>query len=366
VIGASEDGRWVYFVAQGGQIVKGAPRLSGVNRRGIYLWHDGEVRYIGNFVNADSNSILEDIPSSGLTWSSGELTSRVSPDGRDLLFVARDGSGLTGYDQNTIGCGLGGGEGCTEFYLYDAAGSGSLVCATCNPGAVKATADASISVNTDNGAMAPTSHLSHALSDDGSRVFFTSGEALVPEDTDGTKDAYEYDAATGAVALLSSGRSPFNSWFMDASDDGSDAFFLTRERLAGWDVDEANDLYDARAGGGFPEPPATAAPCAGEGCRGSAAGAPGAASPGSSLLSAPPNRPIADCAAPARRAKAQRGHARRLAARAKALRRRAGRGHQARRARKLSGRARASAGRAHKLSRQVKSCRRANRKAAGR
>jgi hypothetical protein len=44
---------------------------------------------------------------------------------------------------------------------------------------------------------------------------------------------------------------------------------VTRERLVGWDVDQNYDLYDARVGGGLPDPIPPQPPCAGESCQGS-------------------------------------------------------------------------------------------------
>jgi hypothetical protein len=105
------------------------------------------------------------------------------------------------------------------------------------------------------------------LSDDG-RVFFTSGEALVPEDINGVADVYEYDGPTSRVSLLSSGTGKQPSEFADASASGDDVFFATRQQLVPSDTDEYIDLYDARAGGGFEEPQTPSSPCLGESCQG--------------------------------------------------------------------------------------------------
>jgi len=122
-------------------------------------------------------------------------------------------------------------------------------------------------VQTINGASQTSIHQNKAISDDGSRVFFSTAEALVPEDVNGRSDAYEYDVATRAVHLLSSGTSINDSWFMDASSSGDDAFFITSQQLVGWDTDQAYDLYDARVNGGWPEPPPPPIDCAGEACQ---------------------------------------------------------------------------------------------------
>jgi hypothetical protein len=100
---------------------------------------------------------------------------------------------------------------------------------------------------------------------DGGRLFFDSYDALVPQDVNGTWDAYEYepvgvpageDACTtgsvtysersdGCVGLISSGSSAEESAFLDASGTGGDAFFLTTAKLVSADYDNAYDVYDA-------------------------------------------------------------------------------------------------------------------------
>jgi hypothetical protein len=126
--------------------------------------------------------------------------------------------------------------------------------------------------------------LSHALSDDGRYVFFSTAEALVPEDTNGRFDAYEYDTTDGSVHLISSGTDTSDSYFLDASASGHDVYFVTRQQLAGWDTDNAYDLYDARVGGGFPDPPVLVE-CRGEACHGPAGAAPPSEPPFSATLS---------------------------------------------------------------------------------
>ena len=49
----------------------------------------------------------------------------------------------------------------------------------------------------------------------------------------------------GCVAMVSSGSSPEESAFLDASDSGGDVFFLTGARLSGLDRDTSLDVYDA-------------------------------------------------------------------------------------------------------------------------
>ena len=145
------------------------------------------------------------------------------------------------------------------------------------------------------GVAATTRSGSRFFSVDGRRIFFTSAISLVPEDTNGALDAYEYDVATESVHLLSTGTSSSDSYFVNASANGDDAFIITRQRLNGWDTDDANDVYDVRVDGSIPEPPPPAPVCSGEACRSSTEPEPQAQTPGSSGLVGPedqhPKRP---------------------------------------------------------------------------
>jgi hypothetical protein len=264
VIGASDDGHYLYFLASG-QAVAGEPSEPNA---GLYLWHDGQVSYIGHF--GDSLDPGIDRPDSW--WAFEGKYSRVTPDGRHLLFATalNEGfegiGGFRGYEQGA-GCSSGNVFAChRELYVYNA-DTGRLSCASCNPTGAPATSTVVLNhIGDGNGPVSSTSHLGHAFSDDGRYVFFSTEESLVPEDTNGTWDAYEYDTSTEEVHLISSGEDPKPSFFMDASANGHDVFFTTSERLNGWDTDTSADLYDARIGGGLPEPPPVPAACAGESC----------------------------------------------------------------------------------------------------
>ncbi len=276
VIGASLDGHYVYFIAIG-QLVAGLPSPASFgNLYGVYLWHDGVVSYVGGIYTGDT----EWDASTDIGFN--PVVSRVTPDGKHLLFMSTSGVGLTGYDHGTCGSNLPG-SGCRELYLYSAV-DGKLSCASCNPSGAAAAGDASTQTRVSGGGgSGTTSVVNRAMSDDGRRVFFTSGDALVPQDTNGKLDAYEYDVGSGTVHLLSTGKDPFDSYFMNASPSGDDAFILTRQRLVGWDMNNDYDLYDVRVGGGFPDPPAVAPACVGGACQGTPNGSPEAAGFGSLL-----------------------------------------------------------------------------------
>jgi hypothetical protein len=114
-----------------------------------------------------------------------------------------------------------------------------------------------------------------ALSEDGSRAFFSSGSPLTEGAESGTQNVYEY--REGSVYLLSDGHDtakteggePLTRLFgIDPS--GSDALFITSGALVPGAPEGQTSVYDAREGGGF----AASAPtngCAGETCRGALA-----------------------------------------------------------------------------------------------
>jgi hypothetical protein len=333
VVGASQDGRRVYFVAAG-QLVPGGPPVS---EDGLYLWQDsgeasgGSLSFVGGIGVGDSSAN----DNARFPWNQTPDVARTTPDGRELLFEVSDGSGLAPQADHgscaTRNPNSSSNGRCSELYLYRADGSTPLapdvVCVSCDPASAPASASAYVNAHDGSGASQVTSHLSRALSEDGRRVFFSTAQPLVREDVNGRVDVYEYDVPSGTLHLISSGRDAADSWFLDASASGDDVFFLTRERLVGWDVDQSYDLYDARVGGGFPDPPAAPAPCAGDACRGVGHAAPATPSLASETFAGQGN---ARAHAPARPAKrcghghvARKLHGRRRCVKQRAKRRRA-------------------------------------------
>jgi WD40-like Beta Propeller Repeat len=283
VIGVSDDGSYVYFIG-GTQLADGLPDCS--FEPCVFVWHDGVIHSVGSI-----NGIEAQFAGFGASWSLARKWTRVTPDGRHLVFLSEGTDGLIGYDHGDACPASPNGSSslaCIEVYVYDAtadAGQGRLSCASCNPSGAPATADALFNARTGTGGTGTTGHLNRAVSDDGRYVFFTSAERLVPQDRNGTvKDVYEYDTQTHQIRLISSGTGTESSYFMDASSSGDDVFFITRQQLVGWDTDNQIDLYDARVGGCFPEPPPLPEPCAGDACRGPRPGTPAFATPSSGSL----------------------------------------------------------------------------------
>ncbi len=265
VVGASADGHTVYFTATT-QLVAGLPPLaSGV---GMYVWHDGEIRFISDLPGEDQANLTDGI-------ITGSRTSRVSPSG-DLVYLSTEPVGPNGYDHGT--CIQTVTDACNQLYVYTV-DDHTLRCASCNPTGAPGQASAVTSLFTiANGGVSSTRHLSRVISDDGHYVFFTTPDALVSADGNGKKDAYEYDTHTGALSLISSGRGTADSYAIETTPEGRDVYFVTRDQLTGWDTDANYDLYDARINGGLPDPPPPALACNGHDCHGPLTGAPAAQS----------------------------------------------------------------------------------------
>jgi NHL repeat len=279
VVGASEDGSYLYFVAGGilSEAENDAGQKAQAGKPNLYLWHEGEgVRFIATLSGEDS-----------LDWSLIPRTqsARVSSDGHHLAFLSIESEALWGYD-NTIAEGkfcqpiplsdeLGGSPSCPQAFLYGAEAD-ELVCASCNPTGARPQGPAELPT-WSNPYEGP-----RYLSEDGQRLFFESRDVLSPQDESQKRDIYEFERegkgtctgkspafdplSGGCVFLISSGKSSGETYLLDASQDGRDVFFSTRQALVGWDVNDNHDVYDARAGGGFPEP--TPPPlCEGEACK---------------------------------------------------------------------------------------------------
>jgi len=265
VLGASDDGRYVYFITNG-QLLPGGPRV--VDGRGIFLWHDGVIRFVGDLVGGQDTELYP----TGVNYRLTQAQARVTPDGRRLLLAAHNGAGLQPkFDHGSC---LGSfGSGCLELYVYSA-DTGAVVCASCSQNGITPTTEAFSTVRVNSSQAVQSAYLSRAITDDGEKVYFTTGEALSSDDTNGRTDVYEYDGASNAQRLITSGKGRADSYFMNVSAEGRDVFFITRDQLVGWDTDGSYDLYDARVGGGFPDPVKPAASCSGPQCQGTPGASP--------------------------------------------------------------------------------------------
>ena len=163
---------------------------------------------------------------------------------------------LTGYDnsdQNT-------GAPDSEVYEYST-GSGALTCASCNPSGLRPVGNSFLGASFQRLVSTPF-HQSRVMSDDGSRVFFSSPDELAHGASRTHVKIYEHEQNEtgscaeegGCVSLISGAAGSAYDVFLDASSDGSNVFFSTLSQLAPTDMDNLVDVYDARVGGGFREP----------------------------------------------------------------------------------------------------------------
>jgi hypothetical protein len=259
----------------------------------LYEDRDGQTLFIARLSGADSPDWTEE-PKAGVA--------RVSPNGEWLTFMSS--RPLSGYDNRDVVTG----EPDEEVYLYHAA-TGRLICASCDrtgasPRGLRfeyqgnpPIASHDLLFHVPVAASVPGWTVSHTtvgslyqprfLSNEG-RLFFDSPDALVPQDTNGLMDVYEYEPLSGGgapsqdsctertstyvhqdegcVGLISSGQSNEESAFFDASENGDDVFFITTAQLSFRDTDTTYDVYDARVGGGEAEP-AKPVECQGDACQ---------------------------------------------------------------------------------------------------
>jgi hypothetical protein len=260
VVGTSENGEYLYYADAGGR---------------LKLWHDGISTFIAALSGEDGGNAKpyrEGTEHASIgDWQPGlgNRTADVASDGSAVVFLSNQSLKAVGYPNGYPN------RGFDEVYVYEAE-TDQLFCASCNPSGEppennKTTEDG------EAAAFLPVSYSStfipRSISEDGGQVFFDSDEPLVPQDTNGKQDVYEWERdgtgscqeADGCIYLLSGGIGGSASWLLDASASGSDVFIISRTELVPGDPYDSFDVYDARVGGVQPlAPPA----CSGTGCQG--------------------------------------------------------------------------------------------------
>ncbi|HEY1687515.1 MAG TPA: hypothetical protein VGF95_01490 [Solirubrobacteraceae bacterium] len=228
ILGSSSSGSNFIYVRQGE----------------LELWNDGQIVEIAPFHGSANEGLM-----------------RATPDGE--VYVFQSASPFTALHFNN------GNGAYSEVYRYETAGN-ELSCVSCPPASTAPSGNASLShafgsSNLGNtlGGISPGNH---GISEDGGRVFFDTPDPLVVQDTNGVRDAYEWE--DGEIHLISTGVSPSESFFGDNSASGNDVFFSTSEGLAPGDADEAYDVYDARVPRPGDQGTSTAVPCEGSVCQG--------------------------------------------------------------------------------------------------
>jgi hypothetical protein len=241
-------------------------------RANLYVYRNGGLKFV---VSLNPQQVCTTLP----VWSScaaGAIARmQVSPNGSHMAFVAQ--SNVTGYDT----------AGHTEMYTYSP-DSGRIICASCRPDGQPPTSEVLAS---QNGLFQTY---------DG-RVFFSTVDALVPRDTDGVEDVYEYNE--GRAQLISAGTgfsltgfggvipSATSTGLVNVSADGTNVYFATLDTLVTQDHNGGSlKIYDARTGGGFPAERTPPNCTAADECHG----------PGASQGALPPDRTSANLGKPAK------------------------------------------------------------------
>jgi len=208
----------------------------------LYAYRKGALRYVTTMepkpVCQTEVNGLEQFCSSGPV-----ARIQVTPDGSHMALVTN--SHITSYDSGEH----------SEMYVYDPE-SGQISCASCRP---DGKAPVSEVLASQNGLF---------QTDDG-RVFFSTSDGLVPQDTDEREDVYEYtegkaslitDANNAKIVGLMEGGSYISftglqsrPGLVSVSANGTDVYFATLSNLVTQDHNGSETkIYDARTGGGFP------------------------------------------------------------------------------------------------------------------
>lgn len=254
VLGLSPEG--VYFAAKG--VLTSASNANGEKATAapaeynLYEWRDGKITFI--------------VTPTGGEFFYGAWT--VSPNGQYLAFTTETGlMGFDNVDQVETW------RHDPEIYLYSAA-SKQLACVSCSP-----TGEAPSARGARLPLLRPNENESQESAGDGApnqltnggRLFFQTEEALLPTDSNGQMDVYEYE--DGQLHLISSGSANSAAQLLDVSEEGKDVFFVSRQPLTPQDLGgegESNIIYDAREDGGFPYVASPPACTTAESCRASA------------------------------------------------------------------------------------------------
>ncbi|HEY7962353.1 MAG TPA: hypothetical protein VID29_10560 [Solirubrobacteraceae bacterium] len=137
--------------------------------------------------------------------------------------------------------------GFEQIYRFDISAN-ELSCVSC-PSTGASAGDAVLSNNDQYVERKGDPVDNRSTTSDGSKVFFDTPSALVPQDVNGRRDVYEWE--NGRVYLISTGTGPHDSFFLDNTPSGNDVFFTTSDGLVTADGDEGYDVYDARVNGGL-------------------------------------------------------------------------------------------------------------------
>jgi hypothetical protein len=264
-------------VAENGDVYFLSPELlhgsNGVaNQENLYVYRNEKVHFVASLSPAGRPCVLDQ--GEKLCSETAVARMNITPDDSYMAFLTA--SQVTSYEN----------EGKPELYRYTPS-SDELICVSCIPSGEPP--DPTPCVPYLPCEEVTASHNGLFMTNDG-RTFFETGDALVSQDTNETRDVYEF--VEGRPQSITGGTGVGNEAFglqtimalpglVGVSADGTDVYFSTYDVLVGQDGNgEAVKIYDARSGGGFqftpPVPPCVAA----DECHGPGSSAPGPAPSG--------------------------------------------------------------------------------------
>jgi hypothetical protein len=307
VVRVAPDGAHAYFVARGILSSEAGPegRLPLREADNLYAYDaaTGRVAFVGDLCSGPLQSgAVEDVgcPASlsiGVERNDASLWAQQSEDGEAQVNVCGRPSASECVGERETGRFLvfstfgrllrHDTDNAKDVYRYDTR-TGSLVRVSsgeesadgngnCNDSAGESNCDATIvpRVRQGNTEFLKTEHEMNdrSISEDGSRIVFSTAAPLSAGATNGVADVYEWhgasgEAAEGSVSMVSSGVSPAPDLDPVIDSSGRDIFFITTSGLVSQDTDGLYDVYDARLGGGFAVQSLGPERCEGEGCYG--------------------------------------------------------------------------------------------------
>jgi hypothetical protein len=264
VLRISDDGRRVYFVAQGVLTAdpgaNGSTATDGANNLYVFertaSFPAGRVRFVAT-LEASGDTAL---------WGGDSGAKGIqlgSTDGRFLAFASA--GQLTTDDTDSV----------VDVYRYDAVDHTLVRVSRGKSGyGTDGNGPFPVFLASQVGDASFVRAALKGVTDDGSGIVFFTSEALQEDDVNASGDTYEW--GSGSVELVTEGTSTMPaSPAAGITPDGNSIIFESSSRLTADDIDGATDVYVARRGGGFvidpPQPPDV---CVGDGCQGPPTGVP--------------------------------------------------------------------------------------------
>lgn len=285
VLRIADDGKRVYFVAQGVLTTdpgaNGSTASDGANN--LYAFErtaavpEGHIRFVARLASSGDASLW------GTDLTSLKRMQLADDAGRFLVFQST--APMTTDDMDTV----------ADVYLYDAVDHTLIRISRGKTGHGSDGNEPQAAQIRSPFANYFSRITVRSITEDGTGIVFHTDEALQSEDSNGVADLYEWRAGVG-VELVSDGTDPLAQGNLDESitPDGDSIMFKSASQLTPNDTDGAQDVYVARKGGGFPflpSPPREI--CEGDDCQGPAIAPPLRPNIGSVSFGGDGNLPLA-------------------------------------------------------------------------